>query len=288
MANSHLCLSQPPKQAHSSETLAEPLSPFLKWPGGKRWAAQQIAEVIRRKLLGAYWEPFLGGGAIFFLLRPSRAILSDVNPDLMNTYRVVRDSPDEVIRVLDGFRVSKKTYYRIRASVPPDRVVRAARFLYLNRTAFGGMYRLNRQGGFNVPYGGGDRTPNILLQTGLLKNSSNALQSAELKESDFEVALKSAKTGDVVYCDPTYTVTHDHNGFVRYNEQNFSWTDQERLARAAVQARRRGVSIIVSNAHHEEIKKLYQFATLRTLTRQSTLSADPLKRRTVHEYLIIL
>ena len=122
----------------------------------------------------------------------------------------------------------------------------------------------------------------------MLRDASSAIQNTELQHDDFEILLNSARAGDVVYCDPTYTVTHDSNGFIRYNERNFSWADQERLAAAAARAKRRGATTIVSNAHHSEIKKIYRHAELRKLSRWSTLSADPSKRRLVHEYLAIL
>jgi DNA adenine methylase len=265
-----------------------PLQPFLRWPGGKRWAAKHIASIIGAHPYKTYSEPFLGGGALFFFLRPARARLSDINPDLIDTYKTVRDRPHELVCALGKYSVSKSAYYQIRAVEPQTPLLRAARFLYLNRTAFSGMYRLNKSGHFNVPYGGGERTPDLLLQTTILKDASAALRSAELIHSDFEAVMDAALSGDVVYCDPTYTVTHDQNGFVRYNERNFSWSDQERLSRAAWRARGRGAIVIVSNAHHREIKKMYRSGKFLKLTRQSTLSANPSKRRAVHEYLIIL
>ena len=271
----------------ASESQAK-VAPFLKWPGEKRWAARHIAGAVRRRLQGNYFEPFLGGGAVFFYLCPTKAVLSDINGDLINTYAMVRDRPDEVVEKLRVLPVSRAEYYRIRASEPSDPTLRAARFLYLNRTAFGGMYRLNHAGRFNVPYGGGEREPSVLWRTAVLKEASGALKSAELREADFETALERAGRVDVVYCDPTYTVTHDQDGFVRYNNRNFSWADQERLAKAASQASRRGVAVIISNAHHKEIRKLYKTATFETLVRVSTLCPDPSCRRTVLEYLITL
>jgi DNA adenine methylase len=262
--------------------------PFLKWPGGKRWAASHIAGAVRRRLENKYFEPFLGGGAVFFCLCPRRALLSDINGDLINIYRMIRDHPNEVIEKLRVLPVSRAEYYRIRASEPSEPALRAARFLYLNRTAFGGMYRLNRAGKFNVPYGGGEREPSVLWQRDILKEASAALKNAELREADFETALEQAGPGDVVYCDPTYTVTHDQDGFVRYNNRNFSWADQERLAKAASRASRRNATIMISNAHHREIRRLYRTATFETLARFSTLCPDPSRRRTVLEYLITL
>jgi DNA adenine methylase len=265
----------------------EPLTPFLKWPGGKRWVAGRIARKVRKRLKNRYIEPFLGGGAVFFQLRATnRCVLSDINLDLVNTYRMIRDRSEDVIEQLRCLQVSKRRYYGLRAAEPTDPISRAVRFLYLNRTAFGGMYRVNLHGEFNVPYGGGERTPAILWQTSVLRNAAAALKSVRLLQSDFEPILNSAAAGDVVYCDPTYTVTHDQNGFIRYNERNFSWSDQERLAKAAFRAARRGAGVIVSNAHHREVKKLYRNARFETLARHSALSTDPSKRRAVKEYLI--
>jgi len=263
------------------------MKPFLKWPGGKRWAAARIAAMIRPRLSGRYFEPFLGGAAVFFSLRPTQCVLSDINPDLINTYRVVRDRIPSLIAGIRALRVSESTFYELRSRTPSDLVVRAARFLYLNRTAFAGMYRLNSKGEFNVPYGG-ERTPDALWKGSLLKDASVALRRADLCACDFEFVLDAARAGDVVYCDPTYTVVHNNNGFKRYNEKNFSWADQERLARAAARAVRRGASVLVSNAHHFEICKLYRGAQFLSLTRPSTLSVNPDKRREVNEYLIIL
>ncbi|MGA8870114.1 MAG: Dam family site-specific DNA-(adenine-N6)-methyltransferase [Candidatus Acidiferrales bacterium] len=232
--------------------------------------------------------PFLGGGAVFFYLGPRISVLSDVNAELVETYQAVRDRVADVSAALRGLPVSKRDFYRIRRSSPAGAVARAARFLYLNRTAFSGIYRVNQRGEFNVPYGGGQRTPRILLNTPRLQNASATLRSAQLRRSDFEPMLQSARPGDVVYCDPTYTVMHDNNGFVRYNEENFSWADQERLAKSGLAAARRGVRVLVTNAHHAEVRKLYRGAARYTLVRSSTLCADPSRRREVKEYLMLL
>lgn len=265
-----------------------PLRPFLKWPGGKRWAASKIAALVKTYLSGKYYEPFLGGAAVFFHLRPEQAILGDINADLVNVYRVVRDRPDEVQSALRQLSVSKYRYDSFRSSMPRSQIDRAVRFLYLNRTCFGGIYRLNKSGLFNVPYGGGQRTPRILWKTDLLANASTALGDAELFTEDFGTALKKAGKGDVVYCDPAYTVAHDNNAFVRYNESNFSWEDQVRLAKLAHSAVARGAVVIVSNAHHRSIRSLYPTASRRVLHRTSVINPNAKHRREVSEYLLIL
>jgi DNA adenine methylase len=266
----------------------QPVLPFLKWPGGKRWAGCRITALIREHLTGTYYEPFLGGGAVFFELRPRRAVLSDINPELVNTYCVVRDSVQEIISRLKELPVNKRVYNRLRKLEPDEPISRAVRFLYLNRTAFGGIYRLNLKGKFNVPYGGGDRTPAVLWERALLRNASEALASAEVREADFEVVINLANKGDVVYCDPTYTVAHDCNGFIRYNERNFSWADQVRLADVARRARQRGAVVIISNANHRTIRRLYPHGSFRVLQRHSLVSTDVTKRRPVQELLVRL
>jgi DNA adenine methylase len=260
----------------------------LKWPGGKRWAAPIIAKIIKDSLRGTYFEPFLGGGAVFFYLRPSRALLSDVNQELIETYQIVRRSPAAAVARIQQMPVTKREYYRMRESEPSEPLSRATRFLYLNRTAFGGIYRLNRDGRFNVPFGGGDRTPAPLWTEGLLERAARALLGVNLRVSDFERIVDQAGPGDVVYCDPTYTVAHDYNGFVRYNERNFSWADQMRLAEAAKRAAARGSTVVISNAHHETIRKLYGRCQALTLQRKSLVSAKPDARRSVMEYLFVV
>jgi DNA adenine methylase len=264
------------------------VKPFLKWPGGKRWIAKKLASDISARLNHLYFEPFLGGGAVFFALCPRNAILSDINEDLINVYTQVRDNPKELIEGLKTLPVNKENYYYIRSKKPNDLIEKAIRFLYLNRTAFGGIYRLNLSGEFNVPFGGGNRTPELLWQDGLIEKASKSLQGIELLVSDFEAILDKAERGDVVYCDPTYTATHNNNGFIRYNNRNFSWDDQERLASAALRAYQRGALVIVSNAKYSNLHELYNPFSPKVLTRKSLVSRKPEARREVDEYLFVL
>jgi DNA adenine methylase len=266
-------------------------TPFLKWPGGKRWAAATIGKIVHKYLAGTYIEPFLGGGSVFFHLKPERAILADINDDIINVYRTVRTHPTLLVSKLRSLPVSRRSYYEIRSEVPRTCCGKAARFLYLNRTSFAGMYRLNKCGEFNVPFGGGERTPAILWKRRLIENANVVLQNAVLLCSDFEPILDRAKPGDVVYCDPTYTVAHDNNGFARYNDSVFAWHDQERLAEATFRAARRGVVVIVSNAHHKSVRELYSgssMVTARVLRRVSCIARLPEYRTQVQEYLFIV
>ncbi len=225
---------------------------------------------------------------MFFGIRPLLATLSDINGDLINTYLQVRERPEELLNRLRNMSVDKVTYLATRAAHPTDPIDQAVRFLYLNRTAFGGMYRLDQAGKFNVPFGGGERTPAVLWTRGLLLHASAALQTVTLKVGDFEESMAQAGLGDLVYCDPTYTVAHNNNGFVRYNEKSFSWSDQQRLAQTCQSAANRGAFVLVSNACHPEIARLYTGAEIHILPRKSLLARDPAKRGVTSEYLILL
>jgi DNA adenine methylase len=234
-----------------------------------------------------YREPFLGGGALFFALRPKQSVLSDVNSDLINTYRQVKNNSSELLQRLRCLPVDQATYDRFREQRAGTTLERAIRFLYLNRTAFGGMYRLNQQGDFNVPFGGGERTTAPLWKYGLLRSAASALRSSKLCAVDFEEALSAAAEGDLVYCDPTYTIAHNNNGFIRYNERNFSWDDQKRLARCCSDAARRGATVLVSNASHDEVLRLYDPPRHIVVSRPSRLCPQVEHRRTIEEFVFL-
>lgn len=258
--------------------------PFLRWAGGKRELLPQIIPHCPATP-DRYLEPFVGSGALFFELNPNRAVLSDVNRELINAYVVVRDSVDEVIDGLNRLQQDSTTYYRIRAQEPRGEVGRAVRFIYLNRTSFNGLWRVNRDGVFNVPFGNRPRPD--LVKEARLRAASHVLQRVELVVCDFERTLRRSKLGDFVYVDPPYTVKHEENGFRRYNEALFSWEDQERLARAARMAAARGARVVVSNARHSLIRQLYSDFTEVKVERSSRLAADVEARTTVKESLFL-
>ncbi|WP_414682914.1 DNA adenine methylase [Longimicrobium sp.] len=261
--------------------------PFLRWPGGKRWAAPTIAKLIEPALRCRYIEPFLGGGAVFFHLRPGRALLADLNSDLVETYVAIRDRPQEIVRILEQWTASENTFYSLRGWKPTTPLERAARFLFLNRTSFAGIYRENRDGDYNVPFGGGARTHRILIDTDLLSLASEALNAVELVNVDFEATLDRAGIGDVVYCDPPYPPSR-RGGFERYNGRPFSWADHVRLSEAAHRAKSRGSLVIISNGTNPEIEELYADADIRVLERGSQVSRTVSGRGRVRELLFIL
>jgi DNA adenine methylase len=261
------------------------LPPFIKWLGGKRWLMPIIENEIGKVKPNRFFEPFLGGGAFYFHFRFQSALLSDINPELINAYIQVRDKPKNLEKAIKALRIDRETYFRVRNTNPADPLDRAVRFLYLNRTAFRGIYRVNQKGQFNVPYGNYENGTKTLLEDGTLTKASEALQGVDILCADFEMILDQSTNGDLVYCDPIYTVVHNNNGFRQYNEKCFAWADQERLSRACKRAADRGASIIISNACHDAMTKLYKGFKCVTVERKSPLSPYHQKHRTVFEYL---
>jgi DNA adenine methylase len=241
--------------------LTTAVAPFLRWAGGKRWLAPYLAPVITQVLKGRYIEPFVGSASMFFAVAPAKATLSDLNSELIDIYRQVANHPRLLERRLAAMAVNKRTYYKVRSSHPTRQIEKAIRFIYLNRTCFGGIHRTNQNGVFNVPYGGGSRTPEVLYRDNLLVKCSRLLSSPEVRliEGDFEPHLDLATTGDVIFCDPTYRAA-GRGRFDRYGPQVFSWADQIRLARHALSAQSRGVTVLVMNADEPEVHSLYRGA----------------------------
>jgi DNA adenine methylase len=261
------------------------LEPFLKWPGGKRWLVHQYASLFPSHY-GRYLEPFLGGGAVFFYLTPRCAVLSDTNGDLVNAYQCLKTHAQTIDKRLSGLqrKHSKTLYYRIRAMRPTDPIDRAVRFLYLNRTCFNGIYRVNLRGEFNVPIGTKEL---VEYPKNYLQEIADCLRYASLRVADFEETIDKAMVNDFVFVDPPYTVMHNNNNFLKYNANLFSWTDQRRLASAIKRAARRGAAIMISNADHQSVRELYgDFGIYHRVNRFSILAADFLHRRKTTELLI--
>jgi DNA adenine methylase len=256
---------------------------FLKWPGGKRWFVGRHADMLPTTF-GRYFEPFLGGASVFFHLKPERAVLADCNAELIAVYSAVawRRKILESLLLEHQKKHGKVHYYHVRDNVPVDPVERAARTLYLNRTCFNGMYRVNLAGEFNVPKG--TRTAVVMD----LASSAGLLRRADLRVSDFEAIIDEADTGDLVFADPPYIVGHNNNGFVKYNEILFKWSDQERLAKTLIRAKGRGVKIVATNAAHFAIEELYRKGgfNLTRVERYCSISGTPVNRKRFLEVVI--
>ncbi|HEX2698594.1 MAG TPA: DNA adenine methylase [Acidimicrobiales bacterium] len=247
--------------------------PFLRWAGGKSWLAPKLAELFPNLEPARYLEPFLGSGAVFFGLRPESATLSDLNADLINAYEMVRDQPHELVAVLGSMKAGRESYYRVRKSHPQTPLRRAARFLYLNRLGFNGIYRVNRQGVYNVPFGGHDRKLQFFWHDDRLLLASKALSGVELRVADFSEVLASAGAGDLAYCDPVYLVRSVGESFSRYTHTPFDQGDLRRLGSAVDGAVQRGAVIALSWPSGTRLDGFPKPRRDLRLERQSTVSA---------------
>ena len=260
--------------------------PILKWPGGKRWFVKYLVDLLPEEY-ERFIEPFFGGGSAFFAINPRKALLSDINKELITTYRLIRDDWKFVEQELVEFerKHSKDFYYEVRSLMPENKFDIGLRMIYLNRTCFNGIYRVNEKGQFNVPMGSKEK---VILESDDFQTTSKLLKKATLLHCDFEKSIDKAVIGDVIFADPPYTVRHNLNGFIKYNEKLFSWEDQIRLANSLERARERGAVIISTNANHESVRKLYRERgfNLRTVSRYSSISADAASRNQFKELII--
>lgn len=260
------------------------ITPFLKWAGGKRWLIANHSDIFPDEY-SRYIEPFLGSGAVYFHLSPKKALLSDLNVDLINVYRVIRNDWQELESALNVLqeRHSDEYYYIVRSWRPVHPIERAVRFIYLNRTCWNGLYRVNRKGEFNVPRG---TKNNVVLDTDAFETIARRLKGVSIRVADFEDSINQAEEGDLVFCDPPYTVKHNLNGFVKYNDKIFLWEDQVRLRDALVRATSRGAFFVMTNANHESVRNLYSGFFLQPLRRQSVLSGLVEGRGATEELLV--
>ena len=266
------------------------ITPFLRWTGSKRWFTKSHIGDFLPCTFERYHEPFLGGGAVFFHLQnmptnDKTYYLSDSNAELINAYVQLRDNPYVVIALLKDFTNSESEYYKIRSSSPDSLELKAARFIYLNRTSFNGIYRVNSQGIYNVPYG---KRPQVDFVTEeLLLSVSLNLRGVLLKTQNFENSLSDIQEGDFVFLDPPYTIAHENNGFIEYNQHLFSWEHQEKLRDYVLQLIDRGAQFILTNASHKSIFDLYEgICSIKKLSRSSQVGGRN-KTRGMYNELII-
>lgn len=258
------------------------IRPFLRWAGSKRRLLRFLVPYIPRKL-SKYYEPFLGGGALFFYLAPDRAEISDASSPLIETYRAVRTNPKEILKFLRPLKPSKNTYQQFRKYSPRSDVGRAGQFIFLNKACWNGLYRVNSDGIFNVPYGW-PRTDFIIDETNLLRCAKQLRRrEVSIKKQDFEEIEPRVNAGDFVFLDPPYVTSHNMNGFIDWNECLFSWSDQIRLAAMAERLVKKGTNVLITNADHADVHSLYENFGKSIYSRASTLASDTSRRGTTSE-----
>ncbi len=261
--------------------------PILKWAGGKSQLLPQLIPHFPKKF-DRYVEPFLGAGAVFFSLAiDCPAVINDANPELYELYVVLRDKPEELIRKLGIYskQYSEDFYYELRASRPRSSVGRAARCIFLNKTGFNGLYRVNSKGDFNVPFGKRDRCPALYDLENVLEVSKR-LKNCKITNLDFSKVLRSAKKGDFIYCDPPYAPLSMTASFNSYTPMGFSQAEQVRLKIDCDAAIKKGAIVAISNSASPTILDLYQNWNIQLIKARRSINSKSHLRGPIHELLI--
>lgn len=271
------------------EQLKQETYPIVKWVGGKR---QLMFELLKNmpENYNRYFEPFIGGGALFFELQPDNAYISDMNEELINLYQVVRDNVDELIIDLQKHDISKEYFMEIRNIDRTEdyenwsNVQKASRFIYLNRTCFNGMYRVNSKGEFNVPFGH-YKNPRIIDENNLI-NCSNLLQRTEIKHADFSEILTKAQKGDFVYFDPPYVPLSETSSFTSYTKDGFDLDMQFKLRDVCDELDSMGVKFLLSNSDTKLVNELYENYNIKKVFASRQINANADGRGKITEVLV--
>jgi len=261
------------------------IKPFLKWAGGKTQLLSELHKHIPVHY-GKYLEPFIGGGAMYFSLNPNEAIISDANEDLVLTYQQLKTNVEAVIEELRTFQHDEDHYYSVRglnpASLQDSR--RAARLIFLNKTCFNGLYRVNKKGEFNVPYGGGAGS---FLNEVQLRGASDFLQSTTIVHGDYlQVLREYAAPKDFIFLDPPYYPVGKYGDFKRYTKEFFYHDDQVRLKKEFDRLVNLGCNVILTNSDHEVVLDLYSDYEIRIIETRRMISSNP-KTRTGKDIIVV-
>lgn len=266
-----------------------PCKPFLKWPGGKR---QLLRELLRHmpKKYGRFFEPFVGGGALFFTVKPEYGYISDVNPELINVYEVVQNSVEELIESLNQHKNTEKYFYQLRDADRSEeykywsKLEKASRQIYLNKTCFNGLYRMNSDGHFNVPYGF-YKNPNIVDEPNLIA-CSVLLKKTEIALASFEAVEKKARKGDFVYFDPPYVPLNKTSSFTKYYKDDFDLDAQFALRELCERLTSKGVMFMLSNSYTETVRELYKNYHVKTVKANRAINCKADGRGKINELII--
>ncbi len=260
------------------------VEPFVRWAGGKSWFIPHLSDLICSIDFNHFHEPFLGGAAVFLALEHKRkSYLSDINDDLINAYINTRDNPYAVLTLLLTYKNTENDYYRVRELTPDDPIERAARFIFLNQTSYNGLYRVNKDGGYNVPYG---HRKNWHYDGQRILQASEKLKNSNIKCGDFECNKYLIKSHDLVFLDPPYTVSHNNNGFIEYNKNLFSLNDQERLCHFIEYIKHKDAYYILTNAAHPTIREIFgKEDSPIVYSRNCLIGGKNSKREKINEYI---
>jgi DNA adenine methylase len=278
------------------EKATKKAKPFLKWVGGKGQLLEQFESLLPKKY-NTYFEPFIGGGAVFFSINPQKAHINDINETLVNTYSHIKNDIEKLIKSLKKLEkefISKDTdsrkdfYYSLREkynSLPADDFKKSLYFLFFNKTAFNGVYRENSKGGFNVPMGS-YKNPKIVDEENL-RAVSSALSKTKITSGSFYDAVKNAKAGDFVYFDPPYHPLSETSSFTSYSKDSFSKADQIKLRDLFVELDKKGVYVMLSNSSTPFIQEIYSGYTQIPVFANRMINSKADKRGKILEVVII-
>lgn len=269
------------------------ISPIVKWVGGKRQLLTEIMPFINKNC-STYVEPFVGGGAVFFELQPKKAIINDYNAELINVYTTVRDFPEELIEKLEvhNRENSEEYFYQLRALdrtaayLNMDNVEKAARVLYLNKTCYNGLYRVNAAGHFNSPYGK-YKNPNI-VNAETIRAMSKYLRNPQIviQQGDYRKALKGLRKGAFVYLDPPYMPLSASSSFTGYTENGFTYEQQVALKKECDKLKKKGIAFLQSNSDCPPIRELYKDYDIKIVQAKRAINSNANKRGEINEVLI--
>lgn len=261
------------------------IKPFLKWAGGKTQLIPELSKYLPTRF-NKYIEPFIGGGAFFFYLNPGKAIISDSNEELIITYKAVRDNVEDVIKILATYKNEESFFYKIRALNPNglSETERAARLIYLNKTCFNGLYRVNKKGQFNVPYG---KRNGEFLNREQLRDSSEFLQDAKILHYDYLSILKKyAEKGDFIFLDPPYYPVGKYSDFKRYTKEFFYHDDHVILKEEFDRLVKMGCHVLLTNSDHSVVMELYKDYEIKVIETKRLISSNP-KTRNGKDIIVI-
>lgn len=252
------------------------IKPILKWAGGKRQLIPQLIKIIPKKY-NQYVEPFIGGGALYFYLNNNKAVINDSNPELINLYNEVANNPKKIITNLKKYKNNKEFFYKVRSAEPKTSLEAASRTIYLNRTCFNGLYRVNKKGGFNVPFGN-YKVSNFVDNDNFLKASS-LLKKTKILCKDYKHVLdKYTKKGDLVFLDPPYLPVSKYSDFKRYTKEQFYLEDHIELSEYFKKLDKKGCYLILTNSNNKKILDLYKGYKINIFNTKRNISSKGQKR----------
>ncbi len=280
--------------------MTKPAKPFVKWVGGKSKLIPEISKLIPNKI-NNYYEPFMGGGALFFELSNKKLItnhsyINDINKKLMNCYEIIKQDPDSLIKLLKNIEKEykklnldnqKKYFYQIRQEYNQnslDNLTYCAYLIFLNKTCFNGMYRENSKGEYNIPFG--DQPNPTICDVGNIQAVSHTLHDTHITSTSFEESIKTCKKSDFIYFDPPYYPLNTTANFTNYSKNNFTFKEQIKLSETFKQLHQKGCFVMLSNSNTDFIRKLYQPFNIHEVYSARSINSKGEKRGKIKELII--